>query len=332
MPGAAPEIELLVEALPLRGERSLDCTDWPTERWKRLLAAAEWHGLSPILSIYLSGSRVAPPWVVATLEERYVGNAARIMFVRAALERVLGSLAEAGIVAMPLKGAALTETVYADIALREMLDLDLLVPAGRLAEAKELVRDTPLLHPLGVTVVELDDHLATADERHAFDVADVWARAHARRKDARHLLPSPQDLLLHLALNFTRKRLLRDRAAGTHRALAQVADIVRLVDVYHPDWDAFVRAARSYRLDTRVFLALFSAAELGARIPPEVLRTLMPASFDAVYGRRLLERRVLRVNAWRTVRADALRRPLAQIQDHRLDGKIRALVAPSLGA
>ena len=328
--GAAPEIALLVEALRPGAGRSVDCTGWPASRWERLLAAAEWHGISPMLFTHLSGSRSAPPWVVATLEERYVANAARMLFVRAALERVLKSLADGGIAAMPLKGAALIEKVYGDIAEREMLDLDVLVAPERLVEAEAIVQVTPLLQQHGVTAVELHTHVAMGDERRAFDVADVWTRARAIDHHPPHRRLSAEDLLLHLALNFTRRRLARNRAAGTRRALAQVADIIRVVEAEPPDWDAFVDAVRSYRLGTHVFLALFSAAELGARVPPQVLRDLTPAGFDAALARRLLERRVLRVNGRSGVRTDAVRRPLAQIEDQRLNERIRTLVTTSL--
>jgi hypothetical protein len=68
-------------------------------------------------------------------------------------QRVLRTLADAGIPAIVLKGAALVQTVYAEPALRPMEDFDVLVPreqfarAVRLLRAEEWVFQPPLQDP-----------------------------------------------------------------------------------------------------------------------------------------------------------------------------------------
>lgn len=54
------------------------------------------------------------------------------------LDRILGILGEAGIKMVVLKNAALANSVYEDIGLRWMTDLDLLLPAERLYGALEI--------------------------------------------------------------------------------------------------------------------------------------------------------------------------------------------------
>jgi hypothetical protein len=271
-----------------------------------------------------------PPTVLDALEPAYLSNSARNLFVATELDRALQALASAGVPAMLLKGAALVETVYADSALREMLDLDILVPSTSLDAARAALgeigyrpqsqgatnaqsrtslradhhHDPALVADHRIAAIELHHHIAMADERSHFAVDGLWGRARAGSRSPDHLLPSPEDLLLHVAFHFTRNRLGGSwRRAGTGGALAQICDIAWLVDRETIDWDLFVANARSYRLDARVFLGLFAAAELGAPIPADALGALRPADFDPRVGRRLVALRVLRTHGHLPVRS-----------------------------
>jgi hypothetical protein len=380
----APEYELLLDAIASTARTEVD--GWDRAQWDRALHAAEWHRLAPLLFRHLSSHGQPPAEVLGALEEAYLANAARNMFVSASLRRVLEALAAANIPAMLLKGAALLETVCPDPALREMLDLDVLVPAGdldaanaalaplgyrpQLADGYEHVRanhhhDPALVTEQEIVAVELHHHIAMAEERAHFDVAELWERA---RPAPAHLLPAGEDLLLHVCLHFTRNRLGGSyRRRNTGGALSQVCDIAWIVERDAIDWDRLVAAVRAYRLEARVFLALFAARELGVRVPVRALHALRPPGFDAALGRRLVALRVLRgghhlpvrsmrwmvapgraalAHGWgadpddslslarayvRRVRAQvplaapALRRPWTVVQDYRLNGQINAL-------
>lgn len=65
-----------------------------------------------------------------------VANSTRMF---AELERVLSKLEESGIATILLKGAALAVTVYSDLALRPMADIDLLIPLSNLRKAVDTV-------------------------------------------------------------------------------------------------------------------------------------------------------------------------------------------------
>jgi Uncharacterised nucleotidyltransferase len=389
----APEYDLLLDAVvPLPVPRA-DRRAWDSERWGRVLRAADWHRLSPILFCHLERQPGVPGAVHSALERAYFASFARSLFLVRTLQRVLDALAAADVPALVLKGAALVETVYPDPAQREMLDLDVLIPGNQIADA------TAALAPLGyrplattdgpsaasmqlkpdehhapalvgeerLVAVELHRHLLIPGEGRRFDIDDVWRRARTAPGGG-HLLPSAEDLLLHVCLHFTRNRLGGSyRWRHTGGALGQICDIARIVEREPVEWDALAASARSYGLDTRVFLALFAAHELGVTVPEEALAELRPRTFDRTVGRRLVELRVLRAGDHmpvRTVRwmlapgrevlsrgwnADpaapgslaraylrrarartplarsALRRPLAYIQDQRLDEQIRAL-------
>ena len=321
-PPTAPELTLLVEAMTPWHAPATDFRDWDATRWERVLAAADWHRLAPVLFDRLRDNHAVPPGVRTQLEERYLANVARNMYMRRTLDNVLQALDAAGVPALPLKGAALIEMVYSDAGLREMFDLDLLVPRPQLAVAEAAVatlgfRDDPvaygsehlprslrapdhhepgLVSADGFTAVELHHHIAISGEGNGLAIGDVWRRA--RAAGTFELSPAPDDLLLHVALHYTRSRL----AGRTAGALAQVCDMAMLAQRGQVDWERLVASACAYSLETRLFLALGSAAELGAPVPAEVVAALRPDGADASILDRFLALRVLRTSEHEVLR------------------------------
>ena len=315
-----------------------DIRGWDGGRWGETLNVADWHRLSPALFSLLRSSADAPPAVLSALERAYLANAARSLFIRDVTGRVVAALGAADVPALLLKGVALVATVYPDPARREMLDIDLLVPDDRLAAASDALaalgyrparpgdnqpgdrragaaagadsrlrvaphHDEALVGEEQVVAVELHRHIAIAGEGRRFDISGFWERARTM-PETKLPVPSPEDLLLHVAFHFTRNRLGGSaRRRGTGGALAQIADIDRIVAAEQVDWDALGATAQDYGLGARVFLGLFAARELGVAIPADVLTRLQPAGFEPELGRRLVALRVLRAGDHLPVRS-----------------------------
>jgi hypothetical protein len=229
---------------------------------------------------------------------------------------------------MLLKGAALIEDIYVDPAQRELLDVDLLIRVDQLdaanaalaplgyqplppADGEDLAQQLRLAHhhdpalvdSARVLAIELHHHIAMTGEGMGSDADDLWQRARPSGGRA-YLLPSPEDLLFHVCIHFTRNRLGGSyRRRNTGGALAQVADIARIVERETIDWPALARSARRYRLDVAAFMALFSARELGVPIPAAAIAELRPSGFDEPLGRRILTLRVLRTGDHLPVRS-----------------------------
>ena len=316
------EYALVLDAIAPLAQERVDYHDWDEQRWGRTLQIADWHRLSPMLFCHLQPRQDAPAAVHSALERVYLANAARSMFMTTALRRVIDALHEVGIPAMLLKGAAMLETVYPDPAQREMLDLDILVPADRLqAAAAALGRlgygpQAANGHGPGATMamqlpvdqhhapalvgneqllaVELHRHIAIAGEGQRFEIDGLWRRARPSGRGV-HLLPSPEDLLLHVCLHFTRNRLGGSyRRRHTGGALGQICDIARIVEHERVDWSALAARARRHGLEARIFLGLFAARHLGVPVSRDALLELEPPGFDPILGRRLVALRVLR--------------------------------------
>lgn len=105
--------------------------------WIALEGAIEAEGLAPLLHTILRGKNLLPPALEASLSLSYHRNACRNMLLFHHLTEVLQHLETAGVPAIVLKGAALAERVYGDIAVRPMSDLDLLVQPQRVAITRQ---------------------------------------------------------------------------------------------------------------------------------------------------------------------------------------------------
>jgi len=314
------DYSLLLDAIVPLGTCRVDHHGWDATRWGRTLRAADWHRLSPILFCYLEPRPGVPAAVRSALERSYLANAARNLFIAATSRRVFQALADADVPAMPLKGAALIETIYPDPGQREMLDLDILVPANQISDATaalaelgyraapgsgeaqqdsmqlqpERHHDLPLVGEQQLVAIELHRHVALVGEGNSFEIDGFWDRARSA-SDSTRLLPAPEDLLLHVCMHFTRNRLGGSyRRRHTGGALGQICDIARIVDCELLDWEVLAHTARSYGLGATVFLALFAARELGVQVPEAPLAQLRPPGFEPSLGRRLVSLRVLR--------------------------------------
>jgi hypothetical protein len=125
--------EALAEAQALTGD--------PAWRWDGLLDAARRGRVSPLLHDRLREVDWAPAPLLASLKQDYFANAVRVMRMLHELETVLAALTAASIPHMVLKGAALGEAVYHNVAVRPLSDLDLLVHREDAVMARRVIED-----------------------------------------------------------------------------------------------------------------------------------------------------------------------------------------------
>jgi hypothetical protein len=307
---ASPEEALLIRTA---GGRCAVPTDGGELDWERLLAMARWHRLGPLLWDHLrqAGPELAVPHeVLAAFRDDARKATARSVNLQHELDRLLALLESSGVPALLLKGAALVEAgAYPDRGLRVMVDLDVLVPADELVRVHSLVAETlgytvrgmrvspddaarwhhhyQLVRGNGSIIIEL--HRRMFPDRPDEDIQGVWDRAVPGGRTPAHLLPSPEDLALHVAVHFG-----TDRVKQRDSALGQLADLVRIAERWTIDWDAVVERAAAARLSDRLFLALYSAQVLfGEVVPDELVASLRPASFTPELGIAFVRRRVL---------------------------------------
>jgi hypothetical protein len=139
-----PEAQQVYEALCYALSKRREQVDWESftpRHWKLLERMAQNEGVAPLLYWNLKDSDLpVPEETFQYLQGEYYKTYARNTLLYQELGRVLAALEQAGIPVIVLKGAALAVTVYEDIGIRPMADLDLLVPEERLQRAVQVAR------------------------------------------------------------------------------------------------------------------------------------------------------------------------------------------------
>ena len=118
--------------------QAVDWTSFSREDWTLFLRAAQREGVGPLLYWQLSKSgnlASVPENVRDALRAMYVHTWAQNQQILRELEILTRLFHEKQIPLVVLKGACFALTIYPDVGLRPMGDLDILVPASRLAEA-----------------------------------------------------------------------------------------------------------------------------------------------------------------------------------------------------
>ncbi|HYD47330.1 MAG TPA: nucleotidyltransferase family protein [Terriglobales bacterium] len=265
----------------------------PSIDWNLVPQVAAKARLLPLLHLAWREETFVPPSLRRDLERAYVQTAARNLVVLNELAQVVAALDRAGVPSIVLKGAALLESVYGNIALRPLRDVDLLVRHERAQDALGILADRGfaaaraisansgaagfenelLLIKPGRVPVPLEMHWSLFDSpyyRQHLDLEDWWCSTEPfslRNTPARMLDPVAQLLHLcgHLGLHHGGTDLLWEH------------DIAEVVHVYAArlDWDALLdRAVATDLVLSVTSLLLRVATEDGAPIPLAVLERL----------------------------------------------------------
>jgi hypothetical protein len=280
---------LLVDALH-RDSSRLDATrvaQLDDAGWDALLALAARQHVRPQLHRRLNQPDLrdrVPARFRAALRTVCTAIARRNLELHAELLRLLERFDAAGIPVVLLKGMHLATGVYADIARREIFDIDVLVPRERLREATAIVLDAgyapredvvfddyvavhhhvvPLENAAAVTV-ELHWNVALPRFSYSIDPAGLWNGIETVEVFGRRAqVLSPQHALLHLSMHMA----LQHQFEFGLRPLCDISALVekRAADL---DWARVRRQADEWNWTRGVALALRLARDLvGAAIP-----------------------------------------------------------------
>jgi len=108
--------------------------------WERFLQHAAKHAVAPLVHDTLRhDSSILPTWVTEELRTTYYQTAAQNALRFQELAGIVQAFNEAGIPVIVLKGAAMAQGTYRNLALRPMSDLDLLVMSELMLRAEELL-------------------------------------------------------------------------------------------------------------------------------------------------------------------------------------------------
>jgi hypothetical protein len=317
--------------------------------WKRLMAMAHDHGLTPLLHRHLAAfEATVPRWVLLELWGRHEARARLNRAIAAELLELLHWLESAGIVAIPFKGPVLAQALYGDVAMREFGDLDILVRASDLAraraalEAHGYVPRYPLSPAVEAAFLRSRAHHHLVMRHPARTLVELHWRtdAHfpveAEGEDWWAHRPTEAFMGTRVRAFEARERVLLLCLHGTRHHwsslgwLVDVAEAVRQDEAL--DWDWILARAASLGCERRLAVGLHLAAELlGAPLPPRVRRMLAAQARACALAERMVE--ALHggdrdaPDAWSALR---LNLALFETRRERLRHLVDTLLAPSL--
>lgn len=278
--------------------------------YSRLISDPLLTRLAPALYLLArQGTISVPEDVLQQLQKHYWSNKARWLMRKSQLEKILPDLEGAGVEVIPLKGAAFIGTLYQDVGLRTMSDIDLLVQPQdllRVARILEASGFTACLHApektldgleslpptllpneismAGPSGLQIDIHQALVSTwfRPAYrvDMPGVWERsvpcsAVENTKESADAIPwkrrlSPEDTLAYLCL---------------HEALhgMQITNSTLDADLFIRslsadwDWDGFIKIVNQWRIRSAAYHTLhFCRDFMDTPLPDDLLRRLDP--------------------------------------------------------
>lgn len=141
----APELELILHCLPDHPDRSaIRRSALANIDWISFLDRCRIHAVRPLINrtLTLVEEETAPSQVRSSLKQFTLKNAHRNTILTIELARIIDALHEKGIGAATFKGPVLAEHAYGSIALREFLDIDIIVRKSDFPETERfLLRD-----------------------------------------------------------------------------------------------------------------------------------------------------------------------------------------------
>lgn len=276
--------------------RDLDWDYIVEEAKDQAVASLLYHCLSKMEN----GRDYIPDDILTRLRNLYYGSLANNILLYQRLNRVLGFLREENIKVIVLKGAALAERVYGNLALRPMYDVDLLVRKedlprvderlsllgystqenylDRLKTSNNSYLNTIMMHSTMSPPLHLHWHLVnstipTFNYCSKIEMERIWQEAiPAKVAGIESLVLAPHHLIIHLSEH----ALKPSHSLGKLIFLCDIHEVVR---AYRDqlNWELLKEEAFHFNLSWQVYYCLnLASLVLGAHVPGDVLEKLKP--------------------------------------------------------
>lgn len=259
-----------------------------TSDWDGVIQQSVRHGVAPLLYQRLEKlgpSANIPDSIVQRLRGIYLHSVVRNTLLYHELSKVLGILQNDGIPVIVLKGAALAELIYQNIALRPMSDVDLLV------KGKDIWKIDKVLSQLGyesntfllskrhaqwiqhITYTNRVIHVEIHPKIYELPNLNPWINASpATIASTDTLILGSEDFLLHLCLHVDR-HFRKDGSTN----LIWWCDIAEFLKHYHKElnWDYVTRIAKKHQVEGAIHRILHVVNEwFDGHAPANVLSQL----------------------------------------------------------
>lgn len=262
---------------------AIDWNSLPGDQQRELVALSRQEGLGPLLYWRLSKAgkfSSLPTDIRDDLRAMYARTWMQNRQMFTELEGIAAAFEQADIPVVLLKGACFALTLYEDIGLRPMGDLDILVPKEKFPRAlqvaqaqgyenllpdaapglRELLNHEVLLQKQGISFALEVHHSLVADKTYTYAVPVDWFWAQTEPLTGADIglsfgtlrMLSPEAQLLYAASHAMLQH------GGQKSPLRWFFDIDQLIRLYQPrlDWDLLLTQARSFEWGSALAAAL----------------------------------------------------------------------------
>jgi len=233
--------------------------------WPNLLKFARDQWVSPIIYKAIERRRLdLPNEIVSAFRNDYYLSASRNALLLRDAEHVIETLDRAGIDVIVMRGASWAETLYGDVALRPMVDVDLLIQSKKIQDVPHLMRDlgyrlkstvdycAQFQHEQSGSLIEVHWAIGSGSECFAVDFETLWSHRRPLRlgNNVAHQL-SLEDAISLASLHIGFQHCFAVKLIGYLDAylLAGQPNATR-------DWGAIMRRAVAFKLPHLVFAVL----------------------------------------------------------------------------
>ena len=272
------------------------------ENWQGLLDKAIEQQVGALLYFQLQSlPDVRVPLIIQeSLKDIYRKNTFFNMALMGELKSILSLFNSHKIPVIVLKGAYLAKEVYSKIGLREMVDIDLLVPDDKVEQAAKLLEILdyqsirnydvsldveklsghqlpPFRKSFALPVIEIHWTICDPNETYQFDLTELWQRA--KNTDffgETALALAPEDLMLHLC----------HHASYHHKfniGVRPLCDLARIIEHFQDqlDWNALQTTAERWQWQKGLYIMLaFAHYSLGVDLPNSILQAIESCGID----------------------------------------------------
>ncbi len=253
--------EILLYCMGIR-KKEIKTDELTDSDWDDIIQQSMMHGVSALLYRNIKVNKLdsfVPATVMQRLRSAYLYNTMKNLRMYNEFSKIFKALNENNIPFIVVKGAALAELIYKDIALRPMADLDLIVKTEDIWNTDQIFSD--LGYKSDIKYFVSKHHAQWANNIHYLknipvDIhpviynlpnIDPWIKARRAKVNSDEVMVlGPEDFLLHLCLHL-----------NTHFYMKNIrliwwCDIVELLRSYHDsfDWDYFVSITKRAQSET----------------------------------------------------------------------------------
>ncbi|WP_424358771.1 nucleotidyltransferase domain-containing protein [Methanocella sp. MCL-LM] len=275
--------------------------------WEYIVQTAIQNNLVPLLYHNLKTFKFhcVPSALREKLHDLYYLNVKRNITLFGELGKLLKAFNGSGIPVIPFKGAFLAEKVYANIALRPMEDLDLLIKTEDYYRVKDLLASlgykgqvfrTPfheyVFHTVpiygeisfakGSTIIDVHWDIRPIEKAVTLNASHFWCNARLTELSNSTVYTfSPEDLIIHLCLHSYKHLIMAGESKFKFAFFCDIAEAVRFYGG-EINWERFVATVENDVVGDIIFYCLNQAyMYLDAPIPVFVLNHLSNSAENA---------------------------------------------------